>query len=63
MYPHDDELPDDHAALLRLAADVQMRAIRAAATAELPMQRGIAISDEATALVGDPLVGIITHGR
>jgi hypothetical protein len=63
MSPHDDELPEDHATLLQLAADVHMGAAPLVAPAGLPWQRGIDISDAASALVGEPLVGLDTHGR
>ena len=63
MTPHDHELPENHAALLELAADVHVAAPRVIPPLELPGQRGIDISDEATALVGEPTVGFSTHGR
>ena len=60
---HDNELPEDHATLLQLAAGVQMAAAPVAAADSVPGQRTIAISEEATDLVGEPLVGLSTHGR
>jgi hypothetical protein len=63
MTPHDNELPEDHDALLQLAADVHVAAPPVSVPAEVPGQRSIDISDEATALVGEPTIGITTHGR
>ncbi len=63
MTPHDHELPEDHDALLQLAADVHVAAPPVLTPAELPAQRSIDISDEATALVGEPTMGFSTHGR
>jgi hypothetical protein len=63
MTPHDHELPEDHASLLLLAADVQVAASAVLLPTALPEQRAIDISDEATALVGEPTVGLSTHGR
>jgi hypothetical protein len=64
MTLHDDnELPEDHATLLQLAAGVQMAATPVSAIDPVPGQRGIAISDQATELVGEPLIGLVTHGR
>jgi hypothetical protein len=65
----DDDLPEDHDALLRLAIGVSMDAASPfAATplipaATLPGPRAVHITDEASALVGDPSVGFSTHGR
>jgi hypothetical protein len=63
MASHDDELPEDHATLLQLAADVHMGAAPLVAPAGLPAQRGFAISDTVSDLVGEPLIGLDTHGR
>ena len=63
MTPHDHELPEDHAGLLLLAADVHVVAPTVLLPVELPEQRAIAISDAVTALVGEPTVGFSTHGR
>jgi hypothetical protein len=63
MTLHNDELPEDHATLLQLAAGVQMAAAPVSPVGPVPDQRGIAISDQATDLVGEPLVGFVTHGR
>ena len=65
MLHPDDELPEDHDALLELAAGVRMPVPpRLTGTAVLlPEQRPVVISDEATSLVDGPLVGFSTHGR
>jgi hypothetical protein len=64
MLRHDDELPEDHAELIRLAEDVAMPATPFSDDeVGLPPQRGIAIGEDATSLVDGPLVGFSMHGR
>lgn len=64
MTPRDDELPEDHAGLLLLAADVVVAApAPSVAVPLLPGPRVVVIPDEAAALVGEPGLGIDTHGR
>jgi hypothetical protein len=65
----DDDLPEDHEALLRLATEVEFSVtMRHHRETALPAQRVITIPDEAASvvegpLVDGPLVGIATHGR
>jgi hypothetical protein len=60
----DDQLPEDHAALLQLAADVPLQMTPLVPDPhQLSEHRGVAISEAASALVDGPLVGFSTHGR
>jgi hypothetical protein len=64
MLHHDDELPEDHNALLDLAAGVHLETTPFVMDpTHLPEQRGIAISEEASSLVDGSMVGFATHGR
>jgi hypothetical protein len=66
---HDDnELPEDHAGLVRLAQDFSGPAAPVLVSEpDLPPQRTLQMRDEITecadALGDEPLVGLITHGR